>query len=205
MLMIRNSCIQKRYLYIKKRSRLPAYGTQMLAHKITCPNCMLSIPCLSFGMCFWSWLWQCCVLYHVVCGHDDVIKWKHFPRNWPFVRVIHRSPVISPHKGQWRGALMFPLICVWINDWVNNREAGDLRRYRAHSDVIVMGPKLQIMLHSSYICRSTPTTVSEMSVGVWGSLTGMLISFVLGFLWTPSCWFHQDVSCAQTSRKECST
>ena len=66
--------------------------------------------------------------------HDDVIKWKHFPRNWPFVRGIHRSPVNSPHKGQWRGALMFSLICVWIN----NREAGDLRRYRAHYDVIVM-------------------------------------------------------------------
>ena len=48
------------------------------------------------------------------------------------------SPVNSPHKGQWRGALMFSLICVWINDWVNNREAGDLRRYRAHHDVIVM-------------------------------------------------------------------
>ena len=58
--------------------------------------------------------------------HDDVIKWKHFPRNWPFVRGIHRSPVNSPHKGQWRGALMFSLICVWINYWVNNREAGDL-------------------------------------------------------------------------------
>ena len=70
--------------------------------------------------------------------HDDVIKWKHFPRNWPFVRGIHLSPVNSPHKDQWRGALMFSLICVWINDWVNNRDAGDLRRYRAHYDVIVM-------------------------------------------------------------------
>ena len=38
---------------------------------------------------------------------DDVIKWKHFPRYWSFVRGIHRSPVNSPHKGQWRGALMF--------------------------------------------------------------------------------------------------
>ena len=47
-------------------------------------------------------------------------------------------PVNSPHKGQWRGALMFSLICVWINGWVNNREAGDLRRYRAHYDVTVM-------------------------------------------------------------------
>ena len=47
-------------------------------------------------------------------------------------------PVNSPHKGQWRGALMFSLICVWINGWVNNREAGDLRRHRGHYDVIVM-------------------------------------------------------------------
>ena len=70
--------------------------------------------------------------------HDDVIKWKHFPRNWPFVREIHRSPVNFPHKGQWRGALMFSLIYAWINDWVNNREAGDLRRQHGHYDVIVM-------------------------------------------------------------------
>ena len=70
--------------------------------------------------------------------HDDVIKWKHFPRYWLFVRGIHRSPVTPPHKGQWRGALMFSLICAWINDCINNGEAGDFRRYRAHYDVIVM-------------------------------------------------------------------
>ena len=57
----------------------------------------------------------------VLSTHDNLIKWKHFP-----------------HKCQWRGALMFSLICVWINDWVNNRESGNLRRYRAHYDVIVM-------------------------------------------------------------------
>ena len=70
--------------------------------------------------------------------HDDVIKWKHFPRCWPFVRGIHRSPVKSPLKGQWRGALNFSLICVRINGWVNNRKAGDLRRHRAHYDVTLM-------------------------------------------------------------------
>ena len=65
------------------------------------------------------------------CGsvHDDVT----------IFRVTgHRSPVNSPHKGQWRGALMFSLICARINGWVNNREAGDLRRHRAHHDVTVM-------------------------------------------------------------------
>ena len=70
--------------------------------------------------------------------HEDVIKWKHFPRYWPFVWGIPRSPVNSPPKGQWRGALMFSLICARINGWVNNREAGDLRRHCAHYDIIVM-------------------------------------------------------------------
>ena len=77
--------------------------------------------------------------------HDDVIKWKHFPRYWPFVRGIHRPPVNSPHKDQWRGALMFTLICARINGWVNNREAGDLRGHRAHSDVIVMSVRVPSM------------------------------------------------------------
>ena len=72
---------------------------------------------------------------YIICVldiHDDVIKWKHFPRYRPFVRGIHRSPVNSPHKGQWRRALMFLLICTRINGCVNNGEAGDLRHYSAH-------------------------------------------------------------------------
>ena len=68
--------------------------------------------------------------------------WRHqmnnFPRYWPFVRGIHRSPVNSPHKGQWRGTLMFSLTYAWIRGWVNYREAGDLRRHQAHYDLIVM-------------------------------------------------------------------
>ena len=76
------------------------------------------------------------------CAIKIAHQWLHqmetFPSNWPFVRGIHRSPVNSPHKGHLRGALMFSLICVWINEWVNNLETGDLIRYRAHYDVIVM-------------------------------------------------------------------
>ena len=82
--------------------------------------------------------------------HEDIIKWKHFPRYWPFVRGFHRSPVNSPHKGQWRGALMFSLIC--INGWVNNGEAGDLRRYRAHYDVTVILRKLCAHNHEIHQC-----------------------------------------------------
>ena len=47
-------------------------------------------------------------------------------------------PVNSPHKGQWRGALIFSLICAWINDWVNNRETDEFRRHRGHYDVNAM-------------------------------------------------------------------
>ena len=65
--------------------------------------------------------------------HDDAINWKHFPRYGPFVRRIHRSPMDSPYKGQWRGSL----ICTWTNGWTSNGDAGELRRHGAHYDVIV--------------------------------------------------------------------
>ena len=99
----------------------------------------------------------------LVTFHDDVIKWNNFPRYWPFVRGIHRSPVNSPHKGQWRGALMFTLIYARINGWVNNHEAGDSRRYLAHCDVIVMR-HVCCILH-----RFTPTiyVLVQIVVAIW--------------------------------------
>ena len=77
------------------------------------------------SLCFWysSW-WR----------H----QMKHFPRYWSFVWGIHRSPVNSPHKGQWRISLMFSLIYARINGWVNTGEAGDLRHHHAHYDAILM-------------------------------------------------------------------
>ena len=99
--------------------------------------------------------------------------WRHqmktFLPHWPFAQGIHRSPVNSPHKGQWRGALMFSLICIWINGWVNNREAGDLRHYGTHYDVALMswGP-------FSYwnVSTLTPTCISDHTSGkVWDKVT----------------------------------
>ena len=86
---------------------------------------------------FEIWKYRKMIIILITVWHDDVIKWKHFPRDWHFVRWIHRSPVNPPHGGQWRGALRFSLVCARINSWINNREAGDLRRHRAHYDVIV--------------------------------------------------------------------
>ena len=80
--------------------------------------------------------------------HDDVIKWKHFPRYWPCVRVN------SPHKGQWREALQFSLICAWIKGWVNNREAGNLRRHRTHYDVTVMLTSEPYLGFCSHSCNT---------------------------------------------------
>ena len=88
-----------------------------------------------------------------------VIKWKHFPRYWHFVRGIHRSTVNSPHKGQWRGALMFSLICTRKYGWVNNREAGDLRRHGAHYDVTVM-----IIVTSCHHCCRHPGRQQHMKL-----------------------------------------
>ena len=72
--------------------------------------------------------------------------WRHqmdsFSCYCPLVRGIHRSPVNSLHKGQWREALRISLICAGTNSWVNNHEAGDLRCYPAHYDVTLMHWKL---------------------------------------------------------------
>ena len=112
-----------------------------------------------------------------ILTHDDVIKWKHFPRYWPFVRGIHRSPVNSTHKGQWRGALMLPLICVWTNAWVSNRDAGDLRRYRVHYDVTVMSKDLSLTAMTPWISiiafcvmsRDTGRDQYKCTWNIWGS------------------------------------
>ena len=84
-----------------------------------------------------------CVLLHRQGHIDSSTQYCHNCR--ALTMKLQQSCVKPPvpgefpaHKGQWHGAFMFSLICVWINDWVNNREAGDLRRYRAHYDVIVM-------------------------------------------------------------------
>ena len=87
------------------------------------------------------WIQVYCFLKHwylqAKAYHHDAIKWKHFPRCWPVVREIHQSPANSVAKGQWRGTLIFSLICAWTNGWANNGYVGDLRRQRAHYDVTV--------------------------------------------------------------------
>ena len=67
--------------------------------------------------------------------------------NWTIFRVTRllvlcegNPPVVGgfPHKGQWRGVLMFPFTCDWTNVWANNRNGGDLRRHCGHYEITVM-------------------------------------------------------------------
>ena len=67
-------------------------------------------------------------LYYMMTSSNET-----FPRYWPFVRGIHRSPVNSPHKGQWCGALVF-----LSAPESKLGKAVDLERYRAHYNVTVM-------------------------------------------------------------------
>ena len=93
--------------------------------------------------------------------------WRHqmetFSASLALCSGTSPAPVNSPHKGQWRGALMFSLIYAWINDWVNNREAGDLRRHRGHCDVNVMVAIHQKMLLKNNIHIKVPLLQSKSS------------------------------------------
>ena len=82
--------------------------------------------------------------------HDDVIKWKHSPRYWSFVRGIYRWPVDSPHKGQWR-EIWWLLACT--NGWTNNGVAGDLRRHNVHVTSLLWrcSPHLIHSVHTAVI------------------------------------------------------
>ena len=106
--------------------------------------------------------------------HDDVIKWKHFPRYWSFVRGL----VNSPRKGQWRGALVFSVIDAQINGWVNTGEAGDLRSHHTHYDVIVM-----------YTCNTLFNSFrpGDACIGRWNWSSSALV-LVLRLLGQDQCW-----------------
>ena len=89
---------------------------------------------------------------------------------WSFVREIHRSPVDSPHKSQWRRALIFSLICAWTNSWVNNRDAGVLSHHDAYYDVTVMWGCLPVLLMQGITQQhlwTTPVTLRVSARARW--------------------------------------
>ena len=83
----------------------------------------------------------------------SLLWWRHQMETFSALLVICVGN--SPHKGQWRGALIFPLIRAWINGWVNNCETGDLRRHHAHYDVPVMLKSCTCHHTGALICKKT--------------------------------------------------
>ena len=63
----------------------------------------------------------------LICSADYVFSFWSFPAQRPVTR-------------------MFSLICIWLNGWVNNREAGDLRRYSGYYDVTVLTSSDHVLL-----------------------------------------------------------
>ena len=78
---------------------------------------------------FWWWL-----------IHEK--RWRHQIETFSaYLALCEDNPVVTavlPHKGHWRETLIFPRICAWANGWINNRDAGELKRHRAHYDVTVL-------------------------------------------------------------------
>ena len=150
----------------------------------------------------WNLTWNRCILHepqvsihnHGVVdrlspppiNHDDVIKWKHFPRNWPFVRGIHRSRWI-PHT-QASGAELWCFLWSVSDDWVNNREAGDLRRHRGHYDDNVI----------EYFKVKTPQVVSQSSRYWYGSTV-----YTDWFLMSQISLWRNSASCFQSTYNSC--
>ena len=131
------------------------------------------------------WCWPQFMMTHEMCS-----TFRH-PWRWPWIdlsmmtssngnifrvtgHLCGEFPVNSPHKDQWRGALMFTLICDRINGWVNNRGAGDLRRNSAHYDVIGMGPAH--MVEGGQNLRKAPNPIHLYNLR-WSELVQRLWSY----------------------------
>ena len=82
------------------------------------------------GSTSWWWFWL------VSWSSVRVSRWRH--QMEIFSALLTLCAGNSPVKGNDAGLWCFLWSAPWINGWVNNREAGDLRRHRAHYDVIVM-------------------------------------------------------------------
>ena len=67
-------------------------------------------------------------------------RWRHQMETFAalLARCAGNLPVTGEFPVQRPVMWIFSLICVWINDWVNKRESGDLRRHPVHYDVIIM-------------------------------------------------------------------
>ena len=135
--------------------------------------------------------------------HDDVIKWKPFPRFWPLCGEFTGDWWIPLTKASNAELWCFLWSSPWKNGWVNNREAGDLRRHRAHYDAIVM---ISVFMN---IETNTKTTLDCALTGrqfvhmlslhyhKWRSLLHFSHIHSVWLAWFTFCWWRHNQSIAQ--------
>ena len=107
--------------------------------------------------------------------------WRHQVETFSALLAICavNSPVTGefPHKNQWRGAVMFSLICASIKGWINNVEAGDLRRRRALYDVSVMGYRKQYWCLPRLSRHRGP--IGKISLFIWPTPAVLRIGYII--------------------------
>ena len=117
--------------------------------------------------------------------------WRHqmaiFSALLAFVRGIHQSPVNSPHKGQWSGALMFSLIFAWTNDWLGKQWWGWWFET----------PSYSLWRHCNYLfitlLNPGDSYMSQWTAIIGSPNTGSSLQMALGHL-QPPCWFDRNHS-----------
>ena len=100
--------------------------------------------------------------------HYDVIKWKHFQRYWTLVKGNHWSPMASPQKGQWRGVLMFPLICKRMSKQSRRRwfDTSSRSLWR-HCNVVIVGWGISYVFTIRWMSDDLIVSTSSARVMAW--------------------------------------
>ena len=127
----------------------------------------------------------------VYIQHEDAIKWKHFPHYWPFVQEIHQSLVNFPPKGQWRGALMFSLICT-LNKWLSKQSWGWWYKMPSHSLWRHCNECVNIDIKTERKCHCVEDNLGNLVIYVKLILTNPSLNFNDGItiLWLTSLEVH---------------
>ena len=157
----------------------------------------------TYKLIFRCTLFQCSTIYEPVSKWDVLVG--RFSRQaycatktsttWWRHQMETFSALLAICAGNSRGALMFSLICTRINGWVNNGEAGDLRRNRAHYDVIVMHHPFKVLYIS--VCRTTVQNLDSHSEICCRAEIRKLHTF--GIMLYSFCWFHNGFITLQIS------
>ena len=139
-------------------------------HFVSASMCLNVLPMktIDHPHCTLSVSWPVIILWRKASWDQQHMMTSSNGNNFRITgHLCGNSPVPGEflHKGQWRGALMFSLICTRISGWVTNGEAGDLRRYRDHYDVIVMGSDF-VCMESSRISISGPPQYKDVVLPV---------------------------------------